>query len=391
MKQLRCDILIVGGGLIGLLTALSLFNTRKEIVIVDKNDFINSDNLKKDLRTTAVSEGSKIFLQELKIWQHLKERAEPIKNIRVFDRSDSRAIDFENLNNNKYLGYVLKNSILKKNIIKLLKKTKNVKFLTKSEVNNISYFDNYVKTSVNSFEINSKILIAADGKNSFVRKILKTPIFKKTYKHSAMVANISHQKSTNNTAYEIFLKDGPLAILPMSTNKSGENLSSIIWSNEIYNLEKVSTRIIKEVIEEKICKYTGDIIKIFNLKVFPLSAHLNSRFYEKRTVYVGDAAHSIHPIAGQGWNLGVRDVKNICTSIKEASFLGLDVGDDFVCKKYNNLSFFDAYILYQITDKLNFSFLREGVKSQLARGIGFKLINGNTLIKKYITNFAMGI
>jgi 2-polyprenyl-6-methoxyphenol hydroxylase-like FAD-dependent oxidoreductase len=118
---------------------------------------------------------------------------------------------------------------------------------------------------------------------------------------------------------------------------------------------------------------------------------LNSKFYEERLVYVGDSAHSLHPIAGQGWNLGVRDVKNLLRAIQKAKELGLDIGSEIVCKNYHDLTFGDAYSLYQITDKLNSIFLDEKKIPNFFRTIGFSLINGNKKIKKQITNYAMGV
>jgi len=126
------------------------------------------------------------------------------------------------------------------------------------------------------------------------------------------------------------------------------------------------------------------------IKYFPLTAHLNKEFYAERLVYVGDSAHSLHPIAGQGWNLGVRDIKNLSNIINDALRLGLDHGSEHVCKKYNNETFNDAYSLFQITDKLNFIFLKEQFLLKKLRSVGFSIIKNNKNIKNLITNYAMG-
>ena len=127
------------------------------------------------------------------------------------------------------------------------------------------------------------------------------------------------------------------------------------------------------------------------MQSFDLSAHINTQFYDKRLVYVGDSAHSLHPIAGQGWNLGVRDVKNLLRVISKAKKNGLDLGIEFVCKNYHNLSHHDAYSLYQVTDKLNSIFLHESTTINFIRKSGFSLINKTKKIKKQITNYAMGV
>ena len=209
-----------------------------------------------------------------------------------------------------------------------------------------------------------------------------------------MVVNLDHSKDHKNIAYELFFNSGPLAILPMPSNTKSFFSSSVIWSNTndyISNLQKLKPSLLIKILEEKIFKYTGNIIKIQDFGPFDLSAHLNTRFYEDRLIYVGDSAHSLHPIAGKGWNLGVRDVKNALISLQKSVGLGLDIGSFTMCKDYHDLSYSDAYSLYQITDKLNNIFLQDDIVSKMVREKGFRLIENNFKIKNLISDFAMGI
>mgnify|MGYP001396678061 FL=1 len=144
------------------------------------------------------------------------------------------------------------------------------------------------------------------------------------------------------------------------------------------------------ILEEKIDSYVGNISEIVDIQFFNLSAHINSRFFEERVIYLGDAAHSLHPIAGQGWNVGIRDIEKCQKIIEENIRLGLDNGSLVSCKEYHNQSYQDAYILFQLTDKLNNIFSKEGLLTNFFREKGFNLINKNFIIKKVITNFAMG-
>ena len=190
-----------------------------------------------------------------------------------------------------------------------------------------------------------------------------------------------------------FFKSGPLAILPIKRQSSKNYSSSIIWTNDKEysdSLNILKIKMLKEIIEEKTYKYLGTINKIHNKKLFNLSAHLNTKFYDRRLVYIGDAAHSIHPIAGQGWNIGVRDIKNLLNVILEGKSLGLDIGDPFICKKFHDLSFQDAFSLYQITDKLNSIFLQENILLKSVRNKGFEIINVNNNINNYISSFCYG-
>ena len=394
MKNLQCDILIIGGGLTGLMTAYTLSELQKNIIIVDKNDFRQSRNNFVDLRTTAIAEGSKNFFEKIGIWRKLYKYAEPIKYIKVIDRTKLGEINFSNTNTHNFLGYIIKNFILKKIVIAELKKKKNVKILDNVNLHSLSSATDFIKSTLNKFNIKSKILIAADGKNSHVRSIIKTPIYFKKYNHDAMVINLNHSKDHKNIAHEIFLNTGPLAILPMKNKEKNIFSSTVIWSNNskyVSSFSKINRDFMRSLMDEKISKYVGKVQKIIDIQTFNLSAHLNDKFYNDRLVYVGDSAHSIHPIAGQGWNLGIRDIQNLQSAIKNGLDLGLDIGNNVICKKYHDISFYDAYSLYQITDKLNSIFLDDRYIVNSLRRKGFNFIEKNKILKKYITNFAMGV
>ena len=397
MKNFETDIMIVGAGLTGLMTAYALSSLRNNIILVDKSKFYTGIEIenKKDVRTTAIAEGSKIFLEKIKIWNLLSKFAEPINKINVIDRTEHTNIKFINPNSKKKLGYIIKNSILKKTILNKIKKIKNIKFLENFDLSKLSYENNHICALSKNILIKSSIVIAADGKNSSVQKIIKTKTYKKNYQSSATVINFNHTKNHFNIAHELFYNTGPIAILPMFNKGKKHFSSSVIWTssnndNFSFNLIK-NESIIAGVLEEKIFKFVGSVKKIYGIQKFPLSAHINQKFYEKRIIYLGDSAHSIHPIAGQGWNLGLRDIENCFNNFNRAKELGLDLGSDFVCKAYNDLSYYDAYSLYQITDKLNLIFLKDDLVTRNIRKFGFKLIDNSIKIKNYITNYAMGV
>lgn len=394
MKELKTSILIVGAGLTGLLTAFTMSSLGKNIILVDRSHFLSDKKHTNDLRTTAISEGSKIFFESINFWSNIKKFTEPIKFINVIDRQKQRRINFFNSTKGDFLGYIIKNRILKKTLINLLKRKKNVNLIDSQNLYRLDYLDNFIYAKFDDIYIKASLLIAADGKKSSVKNLIKTPIYSKVYNHEASVINIQHSKNHNNIAHEIFLNSGPLAILPMPKIINKFFASSVIWSNpnEYSNYLKIINKaLFKKVLEEKIFSYVGEITKIIDLQFFPLSAHINSKFYDKNIVYIGDAAHSIHPIAGQGWNLGVRDIKNLQTSIKKNIRLGLEIGNSIILKEYHDKSFYDSYNLYQITDKLNSIFINDDFFINQIRRTGFKIIQNNQLLKKNITKFAMGL
>ena len=389
MKEFNTDVLIVGSGLVGLVAAHCLSGLNYKVTLVDKKSLINSKNSFKDTRTVAVSEGSKIFLESLFLWSFIENYVEPIKNINVYDRSSNNKILFSHQIKNKKLGYVIENKQFSKILINQLKKFKNTKLQYGFNLVNAELNDKCTRAFSNNSIINSKIIIAADGKNSQIKKIVGNKTFKKKYNESALVLNLFHKKKLNNTAYEIFYKTGPLAILPMKSSK-GFFQSTIIWSNDDTFLRKLTSlekTFIKNFIEEKIGHIVGSITKINSNQIFPLSAHINDSFINKRLIYVGDAAHSIHPIAGQGWNLGVNDVKNLYEISK---YEKINIGSDLFCQMYNNKSYQRAFQLFQITDKLNSHFINSGKIYRFLSNIGFGLIEKNQSLKNKITKYAMG-
>ena len=393
MKEIDTDVLIIGAGLVGLVVAHSLSSLNHRLTIIDRAPLIKTKKSFNDTRTVAISEGSKNFLENISLWDHLDKHAEPIKNINVYDRASTNKILFSHNIKNKRLGYVIENKKFSEILFSRLLDFDNIKILPNTVAEKIEANNKISKLYTQKKQINSKLLIAADGKNSDTRKIAGNKIFKKKYQESALVLNFFHQKKLNNTAYEVFYNTEPFAILPMKSFKNYFQ-STIIWSNKNEFLVKLMNShkdFLINYIEEQVGEITGKILKINSVQKFPLSAHINDSFINKRLIYVGDSAHSIHPIAGQGWNLGVTDVKNLKKVFVDSKRDRIEIGSDTFCKNYNNLSYNKAFQLLQITDKLNTHFKKNSNLYRLLSGVGFKIINNSPSLKNEITKYAMGV
>ncbi len=393
MKEIHSDINIIGGGLIGAACAISLSKLGYKITILEKNPTFSIKNKYTDYRTVAISEGTKNFLDNIDLWKEIKLYSEPIKRISVIDRKSSNFLEFDNNRRTSNLGYIIKNKNLVDILYNNIKKQNNIKILNQIEIDNFRIENNQIITKSNNISLISNLNIAADGKNSFVRKKFKTPFFTKNYNKTAMVLTLTHSKNHNGTAYEFFYKNGPLAILPMK--KLNNNFeSSIVWTNKnnyLRELMNMDEKKLISILNSKTQLCIGNIKKIISKQLFPLAAHLNTKFYDKKTIYVGDSAHSFHPIAGQGWNLGMSDLENLYELIKKYKSLGLEPGESLFCKEYHNITFFKAYRLYQITDKLDNIFRISNPLIYFGRTAGLSLIQSNPKIKNKISDFAMGI
>ena len=255
MKLMSCDILIVGAGLTGLVVGYSLSLLGFKIILAEQKKILNNKiNLNHDTRTTAIAEGSKVFLDHVGLWKKISLFAEPIKNINVIDRSEKNKIEFSNNFRNRNLGYIVKNSKFSLILKNILLKKKNVIFIDSIKLNRINYTTNKIEGCFDNLMIDANLIIATDGKKSSVRKILKTPIFQKNYKENALVINFTHTKNHNNCASEFFYKNGPLAILPMQNIKKNYQ-SSLIWSdrpNFLNLLIKSKNEIIKKFLMKKL-------------------------------------------------------------------------------------------------------------------------------------------
>lgn len=395
MKIKSSDVLILGGGLTGLCMASVLSNLDLQMVLIDQYKITSKHHAKKDLRTVAISYGTKLFLEKHGIWDDLKKDVQPIETIKVLNRNINSKILFDNLHNNDAMGYIIRHSIFKDKLIRRIRSSNNIKIYQNTKIKNLLQEENNVTVIIEEkIKILSKLLIASDGKNSFIQSFCNLPKYKINYDQSALVLNFQHSKNHNNTAYEIFLPNGPLATLPVKTNKKRIFTSSLIWSENkefINHLQNLSKNFIKDVIEEKTFPYLGKIISIENIKVFKLDAHICQKFYDKRIALVGDSAHSIHPIAGQGWNLGMRDVQYIYEIIKEHSQIGIDIGSKIILHKYNDARFADVFSMLCITHGLNKIFSNKYIITNQLRSLGFSFINNNRKLTKQFVNYAMGI
>ena len=311
-------ICIVGGGLTGLISALVLAKKGLDIDLMVEN--LSPKN--KDLRVTAISEKNMEFLKSTIKNINLK-LFYPVKKINLFFEKNNQTKNFLNFNENKNLMFFFENRLTKKHLTKLLKKT-NVK-IQKKTVKSIDLAENKVSTKLSSKSYDLVVLCL--GSNSPIyQKISGKREIKKNYKEHSITCSVKHQIK-NIGAQQFFLKEGPLAILPYNNNKF-----SVVWSIEDKYFMK-NQKNISNYLKIKLSNLLKTKkISLGNIQSYPLKLLLKRSYYKKNTIILGDGLHVVHPLAGQGFNLILRDLEKLNNLISNNLRLGLTIKDSNIPK-----------------------------------------------------------
>ena len=336
-------ICIIGSGLTGIMIAYLLSKFRLHI------DIVEQDFNKKKINPTKIAL-SKSSLDELCRYglKDIKKKSNIIKNIYLHDSYSSislkQDLHFSVSNKKEALAYIIDSNTLFSDIYKKLKSLKNINFINKeiSSINDEKFFKEI--TFKDLIKKNYNLIIFASANNlSLLSKFKLRKVVDKSYNEDAYVFNIFHEKISNNSARQFFLKDGPLAFLPVSSTET-----SVIWSikNNSINKKYVSNKKhLSNFFNDHFKELFKEIISISEINKFNLNYVLNELKDSKRTLLFGEIANKIHPIAGQGWNMTLRNIFSLIKVIKYSINLGLEIGNDIFIKKYldetnlNNLAF----------------------------------------------------
>jgi 2-octaprenyl-6-methoxyphenol hydroxylase len=336
-------ICIIGSGLTGLMIAFLLSKFRLQI------DIVEQDFNKKKINPTKIAL-SKSSLDELCRYglKDIKKKSNIIKNIYLHDSYSSislkQDLHFSVSNKKEALAYIIDSNTLFSDIYKKLKSLKNINFLNKeiSSINDGKFFKEI--TFKDLIKKNYNLIIFASANNlSSLSKFKLRKVVDKSYNEDAYVFNLFHEKISNNSARQFFLKDGPLAFLPVSSAET-----SVIWSikNNSINKKYVSNKkYLSKFFNNHFKELFKELISISEINKFNLNYSFNELKDSKRTLLFGEIANKIHPIAGQGWNMTLRNIFSLIKVIKYSINLGLEIGNDIFIKKYldetnlNNLAF----------------------------------------------------
>jgi 2-octaprenyl-6-methoxyphenol hydroxylase len=318
-------ICIIGNGLAGLSAALVLSLENIKVDLYTGN--YKKTKIEKDERTTAISESSYQFIKK-KLNTKNSNIFWPCKEIQLFyeDRNIiSNFLNFEEKNKN--LMYIFKNKELKKNLNKKIKKKKNIK-LIKKNVTNVDYMNSSILLNKKKF-FYDLIILSIGSHSKLYNNITLGRSIEKNYKEMSLTTTVSHNCKINKTS-QFFLKEGPLAILPFD-----KNTFSVVWSVSNIFFQK-NKKLIKKILSEKIKELLKNfkIKNISDIQSYPINLSLKTKYFKKNILILGDGLHAVHPMAGQGFNLVLRDIKKLNDLMVKAIKLGLSLKNSFLLKDF---------------------------------------------------------
>lgn len=378
---------IIGANLTGLSTALALSHLGQASILVEqKQNIIPSKS--KDGRAIALSYGSKQILEEIGLWSELEAFAGEINQIRVTDQLSPFFLHF---NNHSSLGYLIESDDLLKIFYNKAINDPNITIFMDTTYNLLENDFDQIKIELvgaNLKTFTPPLVIAADGKFSRLRKLCNIKHYQHEYNQTAIVCKVWHQHPHAQIAQEMFLPAGPFAILPLKD----ENTSGIVWTegNEAASLLiDMDKEKFEYFLAQKFTDYLGEVKLVSNIASYPLELVLAEKYYHNRVMLIGDAAHSIHPIAGQGFNLALRDIAVMLDLNKKYQQIGLEFGCYQSLKEYQNLRIGDNLSMAIITDALNKLFSNNIGPICFIRKLGLYAVNHTPPLKNFFMKYAM--
>ena len=388
----RADVIIFGGGLVGLALASALDSSGVSAIVVDPADPAPRGEAAFDGRTSAVSSSSMRMLQTIGVAEHLAEPGCPIWRIAVADGLKPCGLHFDP-DDEEPLGFMHENRNLRTALRVRAEAGKNIWLMWKSRVTAAERGEYGVVVSLeDGRKLSAPLLVAADGRNSATREQAGIAVARWKYDHQAIVSVLRHERPHEHVAYEIFYPTGPFALLPMNDDKVGHR-SAIVWSvrdEDAAGWLSLNDEDFAAEAQAAMGGFLGEIAMLAPRSSYPLGFHHAARITAQRLALVGDAAHAIHPIAGQGLNLGFRDVAALAEVLVEGARLGLDLGDKQLLDRYQRWRSLDALSVAFATDTLTRIYGVRGATASAIRRFGMGLVGRISPLRNRLMSEARG-
>ncbi len=388
------DLIIIGGGLAGASLACALKDTPLKIALIEAHELNTDSQPCYDDRTVALSYGSRCIFDAMELWPVLAPFAEPINSIHISDRGhfgvtrlsrEQEAVEA--------LGYVLENRDIGQQLYAVIEKSSNIHLFCPAELNSLQQDGQQVSIDIaidgKTQALTGKLLVAADGNKSRVLQLLNIGSSRKDYAQSALITNITPGKKHNNVAYERFIETGPLAFLPMTQNRC-----SVVWTvspeqaDYLYALDESD---FTAQMQQRFGFRLGQIKKVGKRQIYPLFLQSATQMAQGRVAIIGNAAHSVHPVAGQGFNLALRDVALLAELIVDKQRRNEDIGSPAMLQQYESLREDDIKRVYGFTDVLVRTFSNAIAPVAHARSLSLLLVDVLPDLKHQLAVQSMGL
>ncbi len=390
------DVVIVGAGLVGGALGCALASHGVKTVLVDRLDPLAMTESRFDGRASAVAASGQRLLAAIGVWPHLAGKSEPIREIRVSDDNAPLFLHYAYSEvGDEFLGHMAENRHLREANFARIKELEGTLRLIAPV--NVSHMSETADAATLHLEdgraIKASLIVTAEGRQSKLRDDAGIKLTGWRYSQVAIVATIGHEKPHNGVAHECFLPAGPFAILPLPDD-AGVHRASLVWTERADAVEAYlalnDAQFLSEI-DDRVGGFLGRLSLIGPRFSYPLGLQFAQTYSKGRLVLAGDAAHGVHPIAGQGVNLGYRDVAALTEAIVDAKRLGLDIANPDALGRYERWRRADNLMMAAVTDVLNRLFSNDIAPIKAARDVGLALVHRIPPLKRAFMRHAMGI
>ena len=393
------DILIVGGGMVGATLACALADSGLTIGMLEARPYGEPGQPSFDDRSIALSHSSHRILAAAGLWSELAGEATPIGHIHVSDRGHFGATRIDAADEGvEALGYVIENRVMGRALMQHLAGVQNIELIAPAELVDFDNGEAAVTAEVDCaggrVTFTARLLVAADGTGSPVRKRLGIHAVTGGYGQSALIANVTTSEPHRNRAYERFTDSGPLALLPMSPGPEGEARSSLVWTHRTEELAQtmaLDDDAFLAALQARFGYRLGRFTRVGKRVAYPLALMRSTEISRRRVASVGNAAHTLHPVAGQGYNLALRDVALLAELLVDASRAGQDLGGIDLLDAYERGRAADTRDVVRYTDALVRVFSNASFALGHARAAGLIAVDLIAPLRHWLARQSMGL
>lgn len=401
MSENIYDVAIVGGGMVGISLAIALvrMTPTPRIALIEAQDYSQQLPPSFDARTIALSYSSRQIFDALGLWSSLVEQGvTPISTIHISDRGHAGLTHLQASEQGvEALGYVIENRILGQVLLQALPAHPKIDVVAPAELQGLSLGSDYAELRCiragQPLDIRSRLVVAADGTKSFVRQFVGIEQRHWDYKQAAVIANVACDQPHRNIAYERFTSRGPMALLPLAGIDDSPHRYGLVWTVPNDQVEVVMAMDDAQVmhrLREYFGSRVGTFVRIGQRHSYPLGHTQIREHVRHRLAFIGNAAHTLHPVAGQGFNLGLRDVASLAQVVREALREQQDPGDLSRLQAYASWRRRDLIQTSLFTDSLVRVFSTEFPPLVVARNLGLIAMECFAPLRKRFTRHAMG-